>query len=250
MNLIGFSTGALAPGDVESALRHLIGRRFTVVELSALRVPELPLLVRQIKSFDLRQFTYIALHAPSSFAASEEPGIIEALKSFPQDWKIILHPDTVHDATLWRAFGSQLALENMDRRKSDGRSAGELEEWFARLPEARMCLDLAHVQQWDTTMTEAYLLLKTFSDRICQIHVSQLDSASRHYPMSGSAIRAFSDVAWLIPDGTPFIIESRISSRKGHDHHDGIEAEMDREAGKVQAVIDSVPKYAYQHISA
>jgi hypothetical protein len=176
MNPIGFSTGALALGDFRSALGYMRGKPFTAVELSAIRLSELPELIEEIPALDLHRFTYIALHAPSSFDQSEEPGVAKLLARVPETWKIILHPDTIHSPENWTRFGARLVLENMDRRKFDGRSADEMSRWFAILPDARFCLDLAHAQQWDTTLTEAYLLLKTFSDRLCQIHISQLDS--------------------------------------------------------------------------
>jgi hypothetical protein len=88
-------------------------------------------------------------------------------------------------------------------------------------------------------MTEAYLFLRSFSNRICQIHISQLDSASHHYPLSEGSIRAFSEVAWLIPEDVPFIIESRVSS-----------SEMDGEIAKVRKIASSAARDAYQAIPA
>jgi hypothetical protein len=210
MNPIGFSTGALALGDFRTALKYLLRKPIKVIELSALRVHELPDLLRAVSSLDLRQFEYIALHAPSSMDPFEEPTITRLLAEFPRDWMIVLHPDTIHNPRLWESFGGRLALENMDRRKADGRTAAELFRWFKVLPEARFCFDLAHAQQWDTTMTEAYTLLEAFAEKIVQVHISQLDSASHHYPLSSSSLRAFSEVASFIPDRVPIIIESRI----------------------------------------
>jgi hypothetical protein len=235
MNPIGFSTGALALGDFRSALGYMRGKPFTAVELSAIRLSELPELIEEIPALDLHRFTYIALHAPSSFDQSEEPGVAKLLARVPETWKIILHPDTIHSPENWTRFGARLVLENMDRRKFDGRSADEMSRWFAILPDARFCLDLAHAQQWDTTLTEAYLLLKTFSDRLCQIHISQLDSGSHHHSLSESSIRAFSEVAWLIPKEVPLIVESRVTP-----------AEMDGEIEKVRRIASSASKSSHQ----
>ena len=239
MNPIGFSTGALALGDFSSALEYLRGKALIAVELSALRASELPLLASSVSSLDSSQFGYIALHAPSSFTGSEESEIVRLLHGFPETWNIILHPDTIHDPALWLPFGTRLLIENMDRRKPDGRSAEELSRWFRRLPEAQLCLDLAHAQQWDTTMTEAYVILKSFSQRIRQVHISQLDSASHHFPLSVGSVRAFSEVAWLIPDNIPFIIESRVSP-----------AEMDEEIEKVRSVLESARSNIFHSIPA
>ncbi len=239
MNPIGFSTGALALGDFRTALSYLVGKPISAIELSALRVPELPVLLGEIPKLDMRQFTYVALHAPSAFTPSEEVEIVRLLAQIPANWKIVLHPDAVHDPSVWVHFGEKLVLENMDRRKSDGRSAEELSRWFSVLPNAGFCLDLAHAQQWDPTLTEAYLLLKSFSDRLRQVHISQLDSASHHYPLTESSIRAFSQLAWLVRPDVPFIIESRLA-----------QPEMETEISRVERIASSAPRGAYQLISA
>lgn len=208
MALIGFSTGALMLGNFREGLRLMRGTSTNAVELSALRLPELPVLIAALPNLDLEQFTYRSVHAPSRFSADEEDGVIELLRQIPRSWPIVAHPDTIHDAAKWAVFGPQLAIENMDRRKSDGRSAGELRRWFDRLPEARMCFDLAHSHQCDRTMTEAFRILREFSDKICQLHISELDSAGHHFPLSYGSIQAFSEISHQIPANSAVILES------------------------------------------
>jgi len=208
MQLVGFSTGALAFGDFEKALELLRETSMTAVELSALRLPELPALLNVLPHLSLSKFSYISFHAPSRFSGDDEERVVELLHRVPTDWPIILHPDTIHDSGKWRAFGSQLAIENMDRRKELGRSAKELNYWFEKLPEARLCLDLAHVHQVDRTMTEAYRILKLFGERVCQLHVSELDSAGHHHPLSYGSMRAFAEVESMIPPQAAIILES------------------------------------------
>jgi hypothetical protein len=210
MTKIGFSTGALALGDFQRGLDLVRGKPITAIELSALRVPELPGLINALPNLDLRQFSYIAIHAPSLFGAEEESAIVQMLKQVPRKFPIVVHPDTIHDLGKWAGFGEQLLIENMDRRKADGRTAKELSIWFAELPEAGLCLDIAHAQHFDPTMTEAFQILAKFASKIRQVHISELDSASRHFPLSTSAIQAFSEVTGRIPRDVPFIIESRI----------------------------------------
>jgi hypothetical protein len=208
MALIGFSTGALMLGNFQEALRLMRGTSMSAVELSALRLPELPGLIDALPKLDLEQFAYRSVHAPSRFSADEEDGVIELLSQIPKGWPIIVHPDTIHDADKWLGFGPQLAIENMDRRKSDGRSAGELYRWFDRLPDARLCFDLAHSHQCDRTMTEAFRILLKFRDRICQLHISELDSAGHHFPLSYGSIQAFSEISPQIPANSAVILES------------------------------------------
>lgn len=208
MHLIGFSTGAVALGDFDQALHLLSRTSMTALELSALRLSELPALIAALPRLKLEQFDYVSLHAPSRFLPGEEVDVIELLHRVPIEWPIIVHPDTIYDSTKWQPFGNQIAIENMDRRKAFGRSAEELKHWFDLLPEARLCLDLAHVHQFDRTMTEAYRILKRFGSKICQLHVSELDSAGRHYPLSVSSIRAFGEIKSMVPTAAAIIMES------------------------------------------
>jgi hypothetical protein len=208
MPMIGFSTGAVARGDFARALYLLDATSMTAIELSALRLAELPILIAALPSLDLHRFKYVSVHAPSHFSADEEQDVIELLRQVRPEWPIILHPDTIHDVAKWRPLGAQIAIENMDRRKEAGRSAEELGYWFELLPSAQLCLDLAHAHQVDRTMTEAYRILKRFRGRICQLHISELDSTGHHFPLSLGSIRAFREVASMVPTDSVVIIES------------------------------------------
>jgi hypothetical protein len=212
MRSIGFSTGALALSDFRLALEELQGQPVDSVELSALRYPELRPLLHALETLPLASYKYKSIHAPSSFDGEQEAEIVDLLRRYvPRGWPIILHPDTVHDFSAWKDFGKQLAVENMDRRKPIGRTLEELNPIFEKLPDAMFCFDIGHVRQCDTTMTEAYRILRAHSGRLCQVHVSEVNTASRHDPLSFAAIRAFSEVADLIPDHVPLILEARVT---------------------------------------
>jgi len=213
MRPVGFSTGALARADFKRALHELEGKPVNSIELSALRYQELSVLLSALKELSLNSYRYIAIHAPSQFDENQEREVVRLLREFvPRDWTIVVHPDTIHDFACWLPFGAQLAVENMDRRKSTGRTADELNLIFEKLPAAQLCFDIGHARQYDTTMTEAYRILKAFGERICQVHVSEVNSASNHDPLSYSAILAFMQVASLVARRIPLIIESRISA--------------------------------------
>jgi hypothetical protein len=212
MRSIGFSTGALALSDFRLALEELQGQPVDSIELSALRYPELQPLLDALGTLPLASYRYKSIHAPSSFDGEQEAEIVDLLRRYaPRGWPIILHPDTVHDFSAWKGFGKQLAVENMDRRKPIGRTLEELNPIFEKLPDAMFCFDIGHARQCDTTMTEAYRILRAYSGRLCQIHVSEVNTASRHDPLSFAAIRAFSEVAALIPDHVPLILEARVT---------------------------------------
>lgn len=212
MHTIGYSTGALAGSDVHAALRMLAFRGTGAVELSALRSHELRPLLQAVPELDLSGFEHVSVHAPSAFTAREEPGIAAALLPVARrGWRVILHPDTIHDPRCWAPFGDRLCLENMDVRKPVGRTVHELRPVFRQLPHASFCFDVAHAAQVDPGMREAARLLHAFGDRLAEVHVSELDAHSRHVRLSAAGVRQCQQVAELIPLHVPAIIEAPVA---------------------------------------
>lgn len=212
MRILGFSTGAIALGDFQRAIRILSNHNLQAIELSALRATELQSLVNARKALDLSQWQYIGFHAPSQYQPDDEQLIVETLlHQVPENWPIIVHPDAMHDFALWRKLGRRIAVENMDRRKRTGRSREEMDAVFHQLPDARFTFDIGHARQYDTTMTEAYRLLTTFSERLAWMHISEVSmNTSRHERISFASRIAFQQVAKLIPENIPLVIESRV----------------------------------------
>ncbi len=220
---IGFSTGALAFGEFRRALGMLHRvRRARAVELSALRQPELTPLRAAVDDLDLSQFNYIAVHAPSQIEAGTELQVVTSLMHFAgKGWSIVAHPDVIQKHSLWRELGTSLCVENMDKRKPIARTAAELEIVFDNLPEAGLCFDLGHARQVDATMTEAYLIAKTYGAKLRQVHISEVNTRSKHDRLSWASIIAFQRVAEFIPESVPVIIESVIEEGE-------IEPELER----------------------
>jgi hypothetical protein len=211
MRLMGFSTGALAKGDFRAALQILKETHVNAVELSALRQNELVPLVRELNELDLREFRYMSFHAPSVMDSDFEPTAIEALQDvYLRKWPIIVHPDALHDPSRWEPFGDLLCVENMDKRKPIGQTAAQLFKIFEVLPRASLCFDIGHARQVDPTMSESASILKCFKERLRQVHISEVNSESRHDPLSMESILAFQKVAHLIPESVPVIVESRV----------------------------------------
>jgi hypothetical protein len=211
MHRIGFSTGAVARGDFRAAIALLRTRSIPAVELSALRIAELEPLLAALPSLDLSGFAFVSIHAPSKFASGEETGVVDRL-AHPslQDYPVVVHPDTIRNPVLWSRLGSRLLIENMDKRKPIGRTVSELHEYFSQLPLARFCFDVGHARQVDPSLTEARLLLRAFGSRLAEIHISEVNTASRHDPISANAVRAFSTILHAVSPEIPIIIESLI----------------------------------------
>jgi hypothetical protein len=107
----------------------------------------------------------------------------------------------------------------MDKRKPIGRTARELDRVFGQLPDASLCFDIGHARQCDPTMTEAYLILREFGSKLRQVHVSEVNTRSKHDPLSYASILAYQEVAHLIPANVPLILETPVTA-------DQIEAEI------------------------
>lgn len=222
MRQIGFSTGALALSDFRRATAMVQRSRVRYIELSALRQEELAPLFDGIDELPLSEFDYVSIHAPSAIRPQDEMSVANTLLAMSErGWPIILHPDAIHDFAVWRRLGRLLAIENMDKRKPIGRTARELAEVFRELPQASFCLDIGHARQVDPTMKTAYFLLKDLGDRLCQVHLSEVNTRSTHDALSYASILAFREVADMIPDEVPVILETPVAEHE-------MEKEIDR----------------------
>jgi hypothetical protein len=154
---------------------------------------------------------FVSLHAPSKFTTDDESFVVDLLKGPAQSGiPIVVHPDVIFCPERWRVFGRHLFIENMDKRKAVGRTVAELRGFFSALPDVRFCFDVGHARQVDPSMTEAMLLLIAFQDRLAEVHMSEVNTASRHDPLSSNAMSAFASVCARIPEAVPIILEPLI----------------------------------------
>lgn len=244
MRLVGFSTGAVALGDFRLGLSLLRDTSARAVELSALREQELPGLMAALDSLDLSPFEYVSVHAPSRIRDMAEADVAEALlPCLDRKWHVVLHPDAMRDAGCWRQFGKLLCIENMDKRKPTGRTPAELQPFLDDLPDATICLDLAHARQVDSTFAVARLILATFGpERVAQVHLSELDLRSHHARLSQSMVSAVQEMAHWVPD-VPIILESQVPP-------DGIEPELQAAARAFDGGADGSPAQAHAFLAA
>jgi hypothetical protein len=221
---IGFSTGSLALNDVRRGLQMVAGKRTAAIELSALREEELAPLIAMLDALDLRQFEYVSFHAPSRLHTLPEAIVVDWLGAVAKrGWPIIVHPDVIDDFACWQVLGDKVCIENMDKRKPVGRSVRELEPFFERLPQARLCFDIGHARQVDPTMGEAAAIVRRFGHLIREIHMSFVASNSVHEPLNYESVLAFRRVAHLMPRDVPIILETPVTE-------DELEAEISKAA--------------------
>ena len=167
--------------------------------------------MQQLGQLDLSRFQYISFHAPSAMEPSYEPTALELLKQVAaRKWPIVVHPDAMHTPSEWASLGQYLCIENMDKRKPIGQTATDLIKLFELLPNSSLCFDIGHARQVDPTMSEAWAILRKFRDKIKQLHVSEVNTQSKHDPISLESVLAFQKVSHLLPTEAPIILESRV----------------------------------------
>jgi hypothetical protein len=212
---IGFSTGALERGNFRAALDWMIANQIRTVELSALRFEELAPLLEAIPTLPLDSFQHISVHAPSGVRRADEATVAESLRPLAaRGWNIVLHPDVIRDYAHWRPLGERLLIENMDRRKPIGRTVSELHLILPNLPEARICLDVAHARELDPSMKLLGELVAAHRDRIAEIHISELDARCSHIPMSAAAVSDYRPFLAHLPAHIPVVIESMLDATR------------------------------------
>jgi hypothetical protein len=147
---------------------------------------------------DLSAFEFVSFHAPSRYAHDDETQVLSHLTSVVnRGIPVVVPPDVIYSVSKWACLGPHLLIENMDKRKEIGQTASNLRELFHSLPDARFCFDIGHARQVDPTMLESRLILDCARNRLAQVHISEVNTASHHDPISAYAIAAFRRVASL-----------------------------------------------------
>jgi Xylose isomerase-like TIM barrel len=175
------------------------------VELSALSEDEMDGLAGYLASDPQLAFRYVSIHGPSKGRTMPEPDLVNALAELAAKAQaIIMHPDTIEDPSHFRVMGRKLVLENMDSRKDGGRTVEELASWFADLPDAGFCFDIAHAWSVDDTLAAGAELLDAFRPRLRHVHVSSMDTDLHHVPLTEEHEALFmpllqrcTDVPWI-----------------------------------------------------
>jgi hypothetical protein len=193
-------------GDWDAQIKRATALTSLAVELSALSEKELSGLVEHLETNVSARFEYVSIHGPAKDRVLPEDELVERLMTLtPHADAIVLHPDTIIDPLPYRALGRRLVLENLDVRRSDGRTVEELSQWFRELPEAGFCFDVAHAWSVDPTMSTGKRLLDAFRMRLRHLHVSSLSSELKHIPLTIEhealfmpLLRRCIDVPWIL----------------------------------------------------
>jgi hypothetical protein len=197
--VIGLSTGADPefwgdwPGSLAAAERF----GTEAVELAALRAAELDGLLDFLRTARLDRFGYVSFHAPVDDRLPPDVQLPDRVET------IVVHPGLAVDS----ALGVRVAFENMDVTKATGRTPDELEPFFAELPEAGFCLDVAHVWTVDRSLELGFELLEAFGGRLRQLHVSGIERDGRHRPTTQADLDRYRPLLERCR-GVPWILET------------------------------------------
>jgi hypothetical protein len=207
---MGASTGYMS--DLRGDWPAQIGRAWelssSAIELSVLAEGEIDGLVSYLAGDPPLPFRYLSIHGPSKGRTMPESALVDALVELSVGaHAVVMHPDTIDDPTLYRALGRKLLLENMDARKDDGRTVEELGRWFAELPDAGFCFDIAHAWSIDDTMTVGAELLDAFRTRLRHLHVSSMGADLHHVPLTEEHEELFLPILQRCVD-VPWILEA------------------------------------------
>ena len=203
---LGASTGWLRDaGDWAEQAAAAATVSTYAVELAALAGPEFDGLEQYLNAQPQLPFGYISVHAPVKQMDADEAGLIARLAALPPFVRsVVVHPDLMLDVPAYAQLGARLVIENMDDRKDTGQTAEDLAPLFEALPEAGLCLDVAHVSALDESMALGHDLLDHFGARLRHLHVSSLVDGAHAPVTEGDAdrfrplLRRCIDVPWIL----------------------------------------------------
>jgi hypothetical protein len=205
---LGASTGYM--GDLRGDWPAQVGQARELspfaIELSVLSEEEIDGLASYLAGGPPLPFRYLSIHGPSKGRAMSESALVDVLLELSvHAHAVVMHPDTMEDPAPYRSLGRKLVLENMDAGKHDGCTVDELDRWFAELPEAGFCFDIAHAWSIDETMTVGGDLLDSFRTRLRHLHVSSLSPDLHHTSLTEEHEELFVpllqrclDVPWIL----------------------------------------------------
>lgn len=178
---IGFSTGFLHKEISPTSIRALeICRTVSTeaIEINCIGgLHENGHSASLIGACDVSGFRQVSLHSPSKVRYGNDASTRDLLAEIQKMCLaipvkvVVFHPDLVDCWEIFSEFDIPYAFENMDHRKTFGKSVSDLRYVFSRC-DSGFVLDLNHCYSIDPTMATARELIERFGDRLCEIHLS------------------------------------------------------------------------------
>jgi hypothetical protein len=163
---------------------------------------------------EIKQFSFKSIHLPTDEKYGDNAPTIKLLNEIEKFYReikadlILVHPDVVEDWTIFERYQINWAIENMDCRKKNYRSLGDLANFFSRAPDWKFVLDLNHCYSNDASMNLADDLIKHLRNNISSIHLSGY--VDYHEPLFKTKQKTIIDCCKKLD--VPIIIESTFDS--------------------------------------
>lgn len=207
----GISTGAYENerDDWRAAVDRARREEWPAIELCAILPPLVESLHRYLTGdSDLGPFQRVSLHTPVGIESVDEA--VAAICRLPLSGDVVLHPDLYGAAEAVTLLGPRAVFENMDVAKLFGRTVDDLAGVFARFPDARFCLDVAHVWTNDASLALGHDLLDAFGDRLRQLHVSGIEPDGTHRATTQADLELYAPLLSRC-EGVPQVLEATLA---------------------------------------
>lgn len=179
---IGFTTGRFDKNSLSEKISFFSNLGCTAIELSWLDYARAEQFKNFLDGINLENFSYRSMHGPVKIAGvpffyQQDKTTFEILKSIEDFVKkyqvqaVVIHPDRVKD---WSVFGNYkipIGIENMDSKKSEGRTMGDLENYFNQI-DAGLVMDVNHLYTNDKTLKLFDELYSKFQNKTKHFHLS------------------------------------------------------------------------------
>ncbi len=174
--IMGFSTGCLYKTRKKISKRTINFFRKIGCNAIEFNCPEKSDLkdVLNFSRKDVIGFKHISVHAPR-LSGNDASEILEIIKRIHKNLDlncVVIHPDEISHIDLLSECSFPIGIENMDSRKNFGKTKQDIESIFKRYPDFGFVLDVNHVYTNDNTMALSHELLKSFSKKTMQVHLS------------------------------------------------------------------------------
>lgn len=176
--LIGCTTGVLYPHtSTKDALKILREQGVSTIEIGQDYLNPAMNIWKEFSEEDFAGFSHISIHAHViQWGDNDDTKIVferlAHLKTICAVERMVVHPDSVLDFSVFVPLGEVITFENMDHNKAAFQTPEEFEQVFEQVPEATMVLDVNHIFTNDKSMALADRFWERWGERINEVHVS------------------------------------------------------------------------------
>lgn len=165
---------------------------------------------------DFKDFKFLTFHLPGGIKKDhiennkESIDFLKRVKGFHDKLKfdaIVVHPDTIEDWDLLKSFDMPFSVENMDERKTIGKTLESMKEIMSD-NDFKVTLDVNHCYVNDPSMELDDEFWNEFKNRISHFHLSGYKT--RHDPLVVTKQKEL--IEFVKDKNRPIIIESNCES--------------------------------------